>query len=131
MYQDNLEDRIAKLRATRNVSGYANCLESARDTLENAGLSTFNYALHVPMLINKYKAIEVLDAFPNCPMFRSLYGNYWGVGGVNTKDVKITDIEKVPSQRQALCSTSDESFKSGAVGEFIRNKFTEPSTWEV
>jgi hypothetical protein len=88
-----------------------------------------DYALHVPMLINKQKALEVLNTF-RCPMFRSLYGNYWKVGGILTDDVKIHNTTDVPKEGQLLVSTNDRSFSEGEVGRFIKSRFTEPSKWE-
>lgn len=128
MYDGRLMDRVAAIRARRGASTYARRLNETRRELERHGLDTLNYALHVPMLFNKAKVLEVLDAFPDCPMFRSLYGNYWKVGGIETPDVKIYDLERVPERE--LASTSDAAFRDGAVGKFIRNRFNTPCKWE-
>lgn len=130
MIRGSLTDRVAGIREKRTVSGYANGLDTARESLETRGLTTYDYALHVPMLINKWKAIEVIDEFPECPMFRSLYGNYWKVGGITVPDVKIYDMEGLPEAGQTLLSTSDASFRDGKVGEYIRKRFKRQSRWE-
>lgn len=130
MYRGDLAERVEGLRKKYNVSGYAAQLNRTRSILEDNGLGTLDYALHVPMLINKQKALEVLDKFPKCPMFRSLYGNYWKVGGVLAKDVKVYDRGTVPKKGQTLLSTLDDSFENGNVGNYIRERFTEPSKWE-
>lgn len=131
MIRGSLSDRVEGIRKKRTVSGYASGLDTARDALEKRGLTTYDYALHVPMLINKQKAVEVLDQFPKCPMFRSLYGNYWNVGGITVQDVKIYDDNDLPEAGQTFLSTSDGSFRNGKVGEYIRKRFTEPSKWEI
>ena len=130
MMRGSLADRVEGIRMKRTVSGYANGLDTAREALEMRGLTTYDYALHVPMLINKRKAVEVLDQFPRCPMFRSLYGNYWKVGGITVPDVKIYDMDGMPEAGQTLLSTSDASFRDGKVGEYIRSRFNEPCKWE-
>ena len=108
---------------------YCMNLEEARLELESLGYESLDYALHVPMLINKQKAIETLNTFKS-PMFRSLYGNYAKVGGIKADDVKIYSAG-LPQPGQALLSTSNASFKFGAVGKYIRDRFPEPSRWEV
>ena len=89
-----------------------------------------NYAVHMPMLINKDKAREVLNTFSDVPMFRSLYGNYWSIGGIDRDDVKITKPDVYPDPDTDWLSTSDGSFRYGKVGEFIRVQFPEASKYE-
>ena len=113
------------------MSEYAKQLFITQKALEDAGYDTLNYALHVPMLINKSKAVETINKFPNCPMFRSLYGNMHNIGGTITKDVKIISLEKAPTGEEYLLSTSDDSFKNGRVGMHIRNQFKERCRYEV
>lgn len=129
MYKGTLKERIDDLRARRGNSSYCMNLEGARLELESLGYDSLDYALHVPMLINKTKALETLNAFKS-PMFRSLYGNYAKVGGIKTDDVKIYSIG-LPKNGQTLLSTSDMSFRNGQVGQYIRDRFTEPSRWEI
>ena len=99
--------------------------------LKADGKDRLDYAMHVPMLINRKKGLEVLQRFPSVPMFRSLYGNYWSIGGTLTNDVKITDNETVPGKDWRFVSTSDGSFENGCVGDYIRQTFKNPSRYEV
>lgn len=103
-------------------------------TLEGAGKGTLNYAVHKPMLINRQKMLEVLKKFPDEPMSRALYGNYWEIGGVSKHDmkIKVTQYQKldVAIRTWEFISTSDESFREGNVGEFLRNEFNEKSRFE-
>lgn len=131
MMRGMLADHVAGIRSRRAISGYANGLDDAREQLHKRGMTTYDYALHVPMLINKRKAVEVIDEFPNCPMFRSLYGNYCEVGGITVPDVKVYDLDSVPEEGQVLLSTGDVTFRNGAVGRYIRERFAEPSRWEI
>lgn len=129
MVRGELATRIQDIVSRRTIHKYADYLDMARKSLEEKGYGSMDYALHVPMLINKQKALEVLNTF-RCPMFRSLYGNYWKVGGILTVDVKIHNTTDVPKEGQLLVSTNDRSFSEGEVGRFIKSRFTEPSKWE-
>lgn len=113
---------------------YTRRLRHLCQTLERAGKGVNNYGVHKPMLINRKKMLEVLRLFPDEPMNRALYGNYWEVGGVRRKDMKIRvseyNMAKV-DQEWDFVSTSDDSFSTGAVGRYIRSKFNERSRFEV
>ena len=104
------------------------------DTLHDAGRGTLNYAVHKPMLINRKKMLKVLDLFPDEPMSRGLYGNYWDIGGENKHDMKIrilnfTNMYAVENFWEFV-STSDVSFRDGEVGGFIRHRFNKKSRFE-
>ena len=131
MYHGTLAERVREILSRASWSRYAENLVETRRQLEEAGCSSLNYALHVPMLINKEKALEVLDRFPRCPMFRSLYGNYCEVGGINTEDVKIHSRTVVPDASCVLLSTNDDTFDLGEAGRFIRARFTKRSKFEI
>ena len=130
MIRGGLQERVDALKKRGNIHVYGDHLETAMKQLQEKGFGTLDYTLHVPMLINRAKALEVLDTFPRCPMFRSLYGNYCNVGGIVTPDVKIRDDKGLPDEGQTLLSTSDGSFADGEVGKYIRSRFTERSKWE-
>lgn len=118
MYGDNDSKYSAQLRATARV-------------LRDAGYDRLDYALHVPMLINRKKGLQTIETFPDCPMFRSLYGNHHKIGGVVTKDVKIQSLIEVPKGNEILLSTNDDSFRNGKVGEYIRAAFPNPCKYEA
>ena len=61
----------------------------AAGRMKAMGMTTLNYEVHKPMLINRKKALEMMEQFPDTPAFRSLYGNYWKIGGVNKHDMKV------------------------------------------
>lgn len=132
LYNGTLLERIEELRSRYPgaQSLYSIRLMRARAQLEEVDYTTLNYAVHVPMLINKKKALRTIRKFPRSPMFRSLYGNMWDVGGINRPDVKIFDNETEPDPDCDLLSTGDTSFREGKVGEFIRSRFPEPCRYE-
>lgn len=114
---------------------YTRRLRHLCQTLERAGKECFNYGVHKPMLINRKKMLEVLKLFPEEPMNRALYGNYWGIGGVRRKDMKIR-VNSYPHMDEVktewdFVSTSDDSFREGEIGRYIRDKFKERSRFEI
>ena len=111
-------------------SAYSTQLKDTARILRDKGYDRLDYALHVPMLINRKKALETLKEFTGYPMFRSLYGNHHNVGGVFTDDVKIVSEIEVPTGDEVFISTDDNSFNNGKVGEYIRNAFPEKSKYE-
>lgn len=131
-YESDLYRHIIEIenRHGQTSTGYTRELRKTADLLERAGCTTLNYALHIPILINKKKALATLDAFPNAPMFRSLYGNYTCLG-TKGKDIKIAGLERLPDEEAVFISTTDASFASGKVGAYIRERFPEPCKYEL
>ena len=122
--------RIQKKRGGRN-STYSMQLNETARVLNAMGYDSLDYALHVPMLINREKALQTLAAFPDCPMFRSLYGNHHSIGGVITKDVKIQSESQMPTGEEIFLSTNDRSFRDGKVGRYIREAFPDRCRYEL
>ena len=133
MYAGTLQQRVKHIQDNRNgiPSSYSMQLNNTARILKAHGHQTLDYALHVPMLINRRKALLTLSEFEGCPMFRSLYGNHHGIGGCKTKDVKIADLYQEPTGREFLLSTKDTSFRDGAVGRYIRAQFPDKCRYEV
>ena len=130
---DYIED--IKRKNGGSDSQYTMRLRDTIKALKEAGLTTYNYEVHKPMLINRKKALELLDRFPTEPGFRSLYGNYFKVGGVDKQDMKVklllhSRLDIVDNEWEFL-STSDKSFAKGNIGCCIRDKFKERSRFEV
>lgn len=137
LYNKTLEDRIAKIEARHGnaPTDYTKMLRHLVKTLRSARRGTLDYAVHKPMLINRKKMREVLDRFPDEPMARALYGNYWEIGGESNHDMKI----KLPHWAKTAAamrdwdfvSTSDESFNNGQVGRYLKDRFKVKSRFEV
>lgn len=96
-----------------------------------------SYELHVPMVINKRKFIDVIRkqrAAMNIEVVhkRTLYGNYYSVGGNQIEDVKIVDLGHHDFESyDYFISTLDISFHAGEVGRFLRRKFSTKSRYEL
>ena len=127
-----LHDHILHIEHRYNDkrTGDPSALRYCEETLHDADMTTFDYALHVPMLIDKKKMLEALRTFPDCPMFRSIYGNYAEIGGIQHDDVKIVSTNTPIPDGADFVSTSDASFFTGRVGQDLRNMFPEKSKYE-
>lgn len=121
--------RVEKRHGCR-ATLYTQQLRMCETTLKENGLPTFAYTLHAPMLINRAKMLETLKAFPNCPMFRSLYGNYAELGGDFCQDNKISRPGQEIKEDAAFMSTTEKTF-CGEVKEYIAKMFPEPSKYET
>lgn len=137
LYNTTLEERIKKIEGRHGgiPTDYTKPLRHLVKTLKNANKGTLDYAVHKPMLINRKKMLEVLERFPDEPMMRALYGNYWNIGGTSRPDMKI-QLTRWNGTANAMrewdfVSTSDASFQNGDVGRYLRDKFKTPSRFEV
>ena len=122
--------KIERMYGGRDSKYSARLKDTARILRDN-GYDRLDYALHVPMLINREKALKTIDKFMGQPMFRSLYGNHHSIGGVITDDVKIQDEITMPTGNEIFLSTDDASFERGKVGEYIRNAFPDKCKYEI
>lgn len=132
-YDRTLYRRIQQIKRAREglTSLYTVELERTRAELQEAKLKTINYETHTPMLINKAKMLEALGAFPRSALVRSVYGNYWHVGGEQLADPKISSLDVEPKGHTLFLSTNDDSFAGGRVGEIIRDAFPEKCDYEI
>lgn len=131
-YDRTLYRRIQQIEKKRKgTSGlYTMQLRLTRDLLQEGGYKTFNYAVHMPMLINRKKALQVIKEFPKPHMFRSVYGNVLDIGGEQHADVKIIGRDIKPDKDCDFLSTDEKAFGDSAVGQFIRDAFPEPCKYE-
>lgn len=124
----DLYKRIVQLEDKyKSITPYSQQLRDMCQELEALGCTTLNYALHLPMLINKDKARHLLS-ISDSPMFRCLYGNYYKVKAVYSRDVKVCGSKVYKSG--CYLSTDDNSFKS-YVGDQIRKKFNTKCKYEL
>lgn len=132
-YNGDLYRHIVQIenRHSMTTSAYSKKLRETVIQLERKGYGTLNYAVHVPILINKAKAIDTLNEFSGYPMFRSLYGNMHQIGGRNEEDVKVNKPLDSFDKNSKFLSTNDVTFSNGLVGAYIREKFKDPCKWEV
>lgn len=127
LLQDHIKD--VEKRHGRST-GYTRNLRACDDQLKQAGLTSLDYAVHLPILVDREKMLEALQMFPRCPMFRSLYGNYAQIGGEFHKDVKTTDPDKEIPDGADFFSTSNKAF-AGHVRDQMEKRFPDPCRYEA
>ena len=128
-FSGDLYKRIVQLEDKHGgITEYSLQLRNMCKELEALGCTSKNYAVHYPMLINRKKALELLNT-TDCPMFRCLYGNYANVKAEWANDCKIISKDKEWKGSDYL-STVDESFHDGKVGQQIREIFKNPCKYE-
>lgn len=93
-----------------------------------------SYELHIPLPVTKHGLAAAIDigeqAKIEVPHIRTIFGNLYELGGVETEDVKIKDLDSVPPDDAVFVSTTDASFRHGQVGEWIRARFPDPCRYE-
>ena len=132
-YHKTLAYRVREIMARQNVwanSGYTRRLSEESRFLKFMGKSTYNYAVHIPMVFNKEKMLFLFEKYPDRVISRAVYGNYFEVGGEDVEDVKIYDTTSLPEDDWTFLSTSDLSFADGEVGKWIRKQFKNRSEYE-
>lgn len=133
-YRGELEEHRRQIDAKFgvSVSQYSFLLRRALKTLKMANKSTFSYELHTPFIFNRHKLLEVMGAFPNCHCLRTIYANYFGIGGTKTHDVKIFDNQSTFDwKNEQWLSTDDSTAKDGnEVWAYLKNEFNKPCRYE-
>lgn len=124
-----IAERQADIKARHGfASRYSQRLGRTAEGLQHKGYDTLCYAVHLPMPVDRKKALEVMGLYTDDPMFRCLYGNYVGQNTVIMPDCKVFNNED-PFIDTTFLSTDDTAWNNKA-GEYIRSIFTEPSRWE-
>lgn len=108
-------------------SYYVTTMKQARDLVRSWGIKEVDsYELHVPMTFNKQKAKQLLTLLPDdYPLthFRTLYGNYYKLGGERIRDVKIVSDTHDISYDGRFLSTHDDYFENSDTKDFLEKKF--------
>lgn len=124
-------------------SDYINKLKLLYSELLTQGFAQpLSFELHTPMVFNKHQMAQLLlGTTISLNQFRTVYGNYFNVGGKTIPDVKIfiepqhnnDQYRANPAQylvTQTFLSVTGGSFKRGIPGQFIRSRLTEKSDYE-
>ena len=131
-YGGSLQERIDVIEKHFNgPTSYTERLRRTNEHLKANKLTTKNYELHIPMIVNKTKFQEQLERYTGLGgASRSFYGNTYKIGGTKCKDVKVYDLDDKFNHNTTFLSTTDASFQIGEVGKFIRSKFPYKSRFE-
>jgi hypothetical protein len=111
---------------------YQQAKANVRKVLAAEGIiEVTSYELHVPMVYDRERLERMLgmvDLKLIAGYQRTLYGNLYSVGGTFMKDCKITANRLEPDG--PFVSTSERTFKTGRVGQVIREMFPTASEYE-
>lgn len=132
MYRGTVDEVTAITRSSLyRRGGQATALLMTRMGLADDG-PLLSYEVHAPMTITKARMLEVLDKGAGLPVLhkRTLYGNYWRLGGEQITDVKVHGRED-PGPDGPFVSTSDDAFAHGLIGDLIRDTFPDPCRYEA
>lgn len=110
------------------VNAYARELLGCLQLLKTLDCPTNSYELHIPIIFNKKMLSYLLKKYPEVHATRSLYSNYYRLGGEQMADVKVNTPG--PFQKNRFLSTTEESFE-GLVGDYIKKVFPEKGDYET
>jgi len=131
---DDWVDYYVNAGSNRYVLGLRGTIDLMRDRLHVREPYLF-YGIHIPMPIEKSKMAEVLAAADAhrrdiiCLHKRTLYGNYWRVGGRLSRDFKVMGTSQAYTDKPFI-STTDSAFDHHLVGRHIRRTFPSKSPYE-
>lgn len=131
-YRGSLSDHIITLESAYNdrPTEYSLELRKAYRKLKDLGLPTFSYELHTPIIFNRHKLLEIMGAFPDTHCTRTLYGNYYQIGGEQVEDVKIYANGQDINKEARFLSSEDSVFESSGVKKCLDEKFPTKSRFE-
>ncbi len=128
-----LIDKINEYIRLTGMTRYVKLLMNTNRFLTNYGIKKpLDYDIHVPMQMNKINLTKIIQKkhFP-----RSMYGNIFNVGGVETQDVKIySNTSNLYPKSYSIdpsmpyLSTLDSSFK-GVFG-LLQGMFNDKTEYE-
>ena len=124
-----LKRRIDELHSELGMNPYCRTLFKLEQELMTMHEPTMNYDVHLPMLLNKEQVKKTLYCCSS-PQMRSAIGNINRLPFVIHNDVKVYDLESVPTDETYL-STNEKTFNDGKVGQYIRDTFKAKSKFEV
>lgn len=114
---------------------YIHMLTLTNRVIKKLGIKEpLDYELHTPMIMNKVKLASVIDK-PS--LWRSTYGNLYGVGGLQQADIKVyseTNVERrdgspIDIGSELFLSGSDRSFYT-IYNKILKDRFNTASQYE-
>jgi hypothetical protein len=132
-------DAYKRRKPNNNILGnpYVFAMHETQEYLRFLKKPTLCYEIHTPMVINRRKMLEAMNSIDNISRpglkhlnKRSLYGNYWEIGGDRTKDVKVDGANPTLDKTSDFLSTSDLSFAKRTIGGYIKSRFTKKCQYE-
>lgn len=133
-HRGSFEDHISVIEASfgNQLTEYTKILRHASETLLEGNKSNLSYELHKPFIFKRKKLLYILDKYPREHCIRSIYGNYYEIGGKQTYDVKIFNKEpKFDYKKEPILSTDDRVTHEGNEHwEYIKAQFKDKCKYE-
>lgn len=131
-YRCSLQHHILEMEMKFNdrITEYTKLLRQAYRFLSAAGKPALSYDLHIPMVINRKKFLDLLKKYPELHAMRTIYGNWYEIGGERMADVKVYDPQAYVDRKATFLSSSDDSWP-GAIGDYIKEQFPKRSEYET
>jgi hypothetical protein len=115
----SMYERIDEYQKHMGITPYIKKLKMTYKHLVRIGIrEPLDYALHVPMPMERDKLLYLLTTHRYAHSWRSLYGNYYKLGGEEIRDVKVydkKDYKPDPYDHTRLIypflSSNDDSFE--------------------
>jgi hypothetical protein len=131
-----LLDKINLYQKINSNSNYTRKLAATYKKIKSLDIENpLDYELHVPMVMEKKKLKQILqnnDQF----LWRSIYGNVFGVGGEQMEDVKVytkgplvLKSYNLKKDEHIYLSSADTSFDM-ILGNILKKQFTEKTKYE-
>lgn len=124
-FDEHIRDRI---------SSYAYSLKVTQRWLKDNNLPTINYEPHYPMVFNKYKFKELFKDFvyDKPYLYRSIYGNYYGIDAEPTRDFKLYKLKDFKkSELRDFISISDKMIFYSEFQDYLEETFPDESEYEI
>jgi hypothetical protein len=135
MYAGTLSDKIEQRDDIFNGNTYTTLLKQTLGSLSRKNINiSLDYELHVPMVMEKRKLQKVL-MFSG--LWRSIYGNVFGVGGIKMRDVKVYSKSdkfygnsyNIKKLKYDYLSSNDDSFET-IKSLILEKRFSHKSKYE-
>ena len=131
-----LLDKINLYQKINSNSNYTRKLAATYKKIKSLNIDNpLDYELHVPMIMEKKKLKQILqnnDQF----LWRSIYGNVFGVGGEQMEDVKVytkgplvLKSYNLKKDEHVYLSSADTSFDM-ILSNILKKQFTEKTKYE-
>jgi hypothetical protein len=131
-----LLDKINLYQKINSNSNYTRKLAATYKKIKSLNIeSPLDYELHIPMIMEKKKLKQILqnnDQF----LWRSIYGNVFGVGGEQMEDVKVytkgplvLKSYNLKKDEHIYLSSADTSFDI-ILSNILKKQFTEKTKYE-
>ncbi len=116
-YTGSIKSRVEMIKKLRIPnSSYIRLLTATRNAIIDMGIEEpLDYELHIPMIMNKAKLLPLLNSEA---LWRSAYGNAYGVGGTIHEDIKVYGQITIEGRHGTAIDLETEPFLSGSDASF-------------